>query len=914
MPILLSDLSYTTANSGSSNVALLTTTLPSSNAGDGLILIAYSNYSGSGIRIRSNSSFFTSIGFTSTFNSGSASNGHIGIWEAVSNGNMTTATVEADGAGTGEFSTIAIRTKGSHRLSLVASSYMNTASNGVSISTQSGTVSPVHDGGLQLTVLGVNKTASYVSGDEPTGYSYIAASNTSNTWFAVAAIEKPVANGLGFLSWNKSSNVGERRMRTFYVSPDVSWAGIKTTSSGSTVTINTTVKQRLQSWSGFTYLAKTNQEVYEFGIRVGSSVGDGKGVELGLYNVTNGFANAALIANGTIGTLLASQYNTVIIPPVTLIANNKYAVGYRSNSVTAITAYSAYQDNGAGQGILRESSKLGDSALSSSWDFDNGAPDTSRQTVWASVRDITLRLDDVNTTENVFTGQKSVIASGSLLSGQTIQIISGTRTINTSTVSSTNTTLTFDVPTDDQIFLANVGFGAVTFNIASNTAVGIAGTLNPNSSYFIHTVANTSQNANSGCLYYNITPAISSNDKFYLPANTYFGSNLTIDTQGFPTINSSTDVTDFFKYRIYDISDSTWGSEGTFVSIGSYNLASNTTVPTVVPAPDNRRYFRNPDGSSSKKITNNSEIILFGTFPAKANAAPVYFDNYNGRANGTLATSIGLKNLQGDGTTPQVSNTRSFTGTKSLRVDYSTASGSFFPRIGIDGLSANQVYISAHIYWERYVTGAANSFIFKLCRAGSNDSYTGAPRFYETVFANHTTGAITTTDRGYVQSNSNAVLVTTLNKGPNRDSWSRTEYYYRLSTPGVSDGVFQTSVDNVRNANVTNALTRIAGDSNTINWVISPFDGLDTKGIDNAYYLYVDNLYIDTTQVRVEVGDAPTLAACTNKLCAIPSFWSTSKIVATVDTSIWPVGTALYAFVIDENGNQVASSYAMTVS
>ena len=43
-------------------------------------------------------------------------------------------------------------------------------------------------------------------------------------------------------------------------------------------------------------------------------------------------------------------------------------------------------------------------------------------------------------------------------------------------------------------------------------------------------------------------------------------------------------------------------------------------------------------------------------------------------------------------------------------------------------------------------------------------------------------------------------------------------------------------------------------------------------------YAYWDDVYIDTTQARVEIGDAPTYAASRHREIQLPTAWSDSSI------------------------------------
>ena len=132
---------------------------------------------------------------------------------------------------------------------------------------------------------------------------------------------------------------------------------------GSTPTRTSAASQELVDGSG-TYVSAADQEVFRvfFHVRAGGYVGDGSGVEVGVYNITSGTANAPLVASGTIGALTNGTWNTVDITPVTLTATDTYAVALRVLSATTISANSTYVGT-----AVSTSSLDGTSALAGTW-------------------------------------------------------------------------------------------------------------------------------------------------------------------------------------------------------------------------------------------------------------------------------------------------------------------------------------------------------------------------------------------------------------------------------------------------------------------------------------------------------------------------------------------------------------------
>src|SRR5262249_26850009 len=152
-----------------------------------------------------------------------------------------------------------------------------------------------------------------------------------------------------------------------------------------------------------------------------------------------------------------------------------------------------------------------------------------------------------------------------------------------------------------------------------------------------------------------------------------------------------------------------------------------------------------------------------------------------------------------------------------------------------------------------------------------------------------------------------------VNAGQNADGWHRSEYYFKLSDAGVANGQFQTWVDGVLNANVPNTMSRLAGTSSSINYVMSPFDGIDSYGLSNSYTVWADDFYVDTTRARVEIGDASTLAASKKRNILPPQSWSDTQISVKANVSMFPSGSKAFLYVFDANGNVNSTGYPVTV-
>lgn len=318
----------------------------------------------------------------------------------------------------------------------------------------------------------------------------------------------------------------------------------------------------------------------------------------------------------------------------------------------------------------------------------------------------------------------------------------------------------------------------------------------------------------------------------------------------------------------------------------------------------------------SGAVSQGGTITIVGNgFGANPSPAPIYYSNFESYPVGTPAVDTGLSDLNGNlgSLEPYVDDTHSVSGTKALRVNYPLNHNGAFPEVGLGKLNLTEVYVSAWIYWEHTAgSGGGVLPIFKLVRAEANPVYHGYPGFYDTIRPNED-GAIVATDQGAISATRVVTYADARNAEPTAGAWHKISYYFQLSTPGVANGVFESWVDGVRNADITNDMLLPAGSTAAINNVISPIDGMSNYGYSNSYSLWVDDFYVAATQARVELGDASTLPACKVRYVQPASSWSDGSISATVETNTFPPGTTAYLYVFDADGNVNSQGYPVTI-
>lgn len=153
--------------------------------------------------------------------------------------------------------------------------------------------------------------------------------------------------------------------------------GIDSSTGLGAVSETNATAQALMNDTDYDYQAGANEQVFEVGFYCGTNVGDGAGVQIGVYDVTSGFATASLIASGTIASPSANALNTVGITPVALTNGNLYAIAKRIISATNVSMFRTFETNSCRNGSL-----TGTSALPSTWS-DAGTQLSQRYAIFA---------------------------------------------------------------------------------------------------------------------------------------------------------------------------------------------------------------------------------------------------------------------------------------------------------------------------------------------------------------------------------------------------------------------------------------------------------------------------------------------------------------------------------------------------
>lgn len=154
--------------------------------------------------------------------------------------------------------------------------------------------------------------------------------------------------------------------------------------------------------------------------------------------------------------------------------------------------------------------------------------------------------------------------------------------------------------------------------------------------------------------------------------------------------------------------------------------------------------------------------------------------------------------------------------------------------------------------------------------------------------------------------------------------WHHAQIYCRTSIPaGTRTGVVWIALDGEVVTDRTDMLL-LASDA-TRTWgelglgYYNTRDQRDCPGTVGNAYMWWDNVYVDSSRARVEIGTSstnpvnPTYAQCDHREIQIPSAWAANgtSVTATVNTGSFANGTA-YLFVVNSDGT-ASPGYAITI-
>ena len=307
-------------------------------------------------------------------------------------------------------------------------------------------------------------------------------------------------------------------------------------------------------------------------------------------------------------------------------------------------------------------------------------------------------------------------------------------------------------------------------------------------------------------------------------------------------------------------------------------------------------------------------------FGTKTTPAPVRFDSFEDGTAGQSVTTEGYWSKRAPATTDFNADTlRNSKTTQNVKVTHTSTDQGWFYRNGLGFGTSGKAYINFWIYTE-YTDGDA-SWPLKAwrCNADANDHNSRPSVAATNVVAGD--DPATEAQHEYVAWESDGTQIGSLigvNAVVPTKTWINISMAYELSTLDTSDGniYFYTSnapTDSaIRVDSWLNIRTRTTASSNNIDGLALGYQLTVEDGGVSAL-TYFDNVYIDNSWTRVEIGDNATYGLCTHREIQIETSHDTGTIELTVNQGSFANGGA-FLHVTKEDGTQPYSGIAITLA
>ena len=339
-----------------------------------------------------------------------------------------------------------------------------------------------------------------------------------------------------------------------------------------------------------------------------------------------------------------------------------------------------------------------------------------------------------------------------------------------------------------------------------------------------------------------------------------------------------------------------------------------------------------PSVSDCGGISHGATVVIAGVdFGTKTSAAPIRYDDFESSTAGQSieqATSwwvdVDSNDIPSRVNVITVGTTNQRTGsTKNVRAfgDYTDGmSVAYKNTVGFS--STGKALVSL---WIRFDWGIASPDVngdhqIKTWRLANSIENTGNVIFPHIANFNH--GESGTHTHYFQNSRSSPLSSNTQYFSDNYmvdDTWHHMMLAVDIGTAGSSDGSWYAWMNEEGRAYTTISQSNVM--------VVGAADGtIDAIKLDNyigncddaggtvecadptEIDLYYDDIYIDNSWARVEIGDAATYANCTHREIQIPTAWSSTEITAIANYGSFNDGEQVYLFVVDEDG-EASSGY-----
>ncbi|MFA6392313.1 MAG: hypothetical protein WCW66_06265 [Patescibacteria group bacterium] len=369
------------------------------------------------------------------------------------------------------------------------------------------------------------------------------------------------------------------------------------------------------------------------------------------------------------------------------------------------------------------------------------------------------------------------------------------------------------------------------------------------------------------------------------------------------------------------------GARSAFIdSIPTGTIDSSPCVPGVDPGCTSSGELNIISVSDTSLINGQSISISGSDFGSKSNASPLVWDNFE---DGSVGSTIkNTKPIIGpawsvwtNGGDPLYGNTSNRdNSTKNAFFNYSASAG--YTKFLQYYTDVDSVYFT--FWWRFDQTSSQRTANIKPWMEFGNQG--NCPGIYSGFGAppddNYLRASVVDCDAngtGY-QLNENMYDWYSYNTRIDEidGQWVRMELFLeQSSTPGVADGSYHMWVHQPNGNGINldieanNIVTR-----DTVNewyqwWILGSYQTADERSPLAVGEIRGDDIYFDSTQARIEIGDTANWSTNTHREIQVASAWSDTGTTFTVNQGSFADGAKAYLFVVDADGN-ASSGYPIS--
>ena len=328
---------------------------------------------------------------------------------------------------------------------------------------------------------------------------------------------------------------------------------------------------------------------------------------------------------------------------------------------------------------------------------------------------------------------------------------------------------------------------------------------------------------------------------------------------------------------------------------------------------------------SSSALTHGSSYTITGTgFGAKTTVAPLRWDDFD---SGTIGATLPDQDSGGwttlsvqPGKEPRYSNAVvRWTGSLSLYQDFTE--GNYSSSLSLWGLFDGEIYLSG---WFYRTTSGALSRNFKWIQMRQFDLDDACWEFRQDAYPSTDSGHIYVSNcsagqqigcddeigiSGYTAENCN--MYYGMNGDLKTGAWHRYKIWLTQGVPYFTDSHVRINLDSSEWMYMDGPF--LPGDCRFQNLWLAFYFATDTGSPTPSMETWWDELYVDTTQARVEIGDAATFDGCSHREIQIPqNTWNDTTIQFKTNKGTFITGHTYYLYVVDGSGNVNSNGYAVT--